>query len=91
MISYNLKEFDYNNLYFIIILTLFLGFLLGYQMEKQTVSLLPRGLTNRSNYCYINSILQALLACPPFYNLLKALPHSINPSKHSPSPLIDNM
>ncbi|XP_016839579.1 ubiquitin carboxyl-terminal hydrolase 10 isoform X1 [Nasonia vitripennis] len=66
-------------------------FLLGYQMDKQTVSLLPRGLTNRSNYCYINSILQALLACPPFYNLLMALPHSRNPSKHSPSPLIDNM
>ncbi|XP_011498862.1 PREDICTED: ubiquitin carboxyl-terminal hydrolase 10-B [Ceratosolen solmsi marchali] len=66
-------------------------FLLSYQMDKQTVSLLPRGLTNRSNYCYINSILQALLACPLFYNLLMALPHSKNPSKHSPSPLIDNM
>nr|XP_034186033.1 ubiquitin carboxyl-terminal hydrolase 10 isoform X1 [Osmia lignaria] len=66
-------------------------FLLGYHMDKQTVSLLPRGLTNRSNYCYINSILQALLACPPFYNLLMALPHSKNPSKTSSTPLIDNM
>ncbi|XP_053979268.1 ubiquitin carboxyl-terminal hydrolase 10 [Hylaeus volcanicus] len=66
-------------------------FLLNYQMDKQTVSLLPRGLTNRSNYCYINSILQALLACPPFYNLLMALPHSKNPSKMSSTPLIDNM
>ena len=60
-------------------------------MDKQTVSLLPRGLTNRSNYCYINSILQALLACPPFYNLLLALPYSKTPSRRSPSPLIDNM
>jgi ubiquitin carboxyl-terminal hydrolase 10 len=60
-------------------------------MDKQTVSLLPRGLTNRSNYCYINSILQALLACPLFYNLLMALPYSKNPSRHSASPLIDNM
>ncbi|XP_063985979.1 ubiquitin carboxyl-terminal hydrolase 10 [Diachasmimorpha longicaudata] len=66
-------------------------FLLRYQMDKQTVSLLPRGLTNRSNYCYINSILQALLACPPFYNLLRALPRSRYPLKNSSTPLIDNM
>ncbi|KAI4489830.1 hypothetical protein M0804_004012 [Polistes exclamans] len=66
-------------------------FLLNYQMDKQTVSLLPRGLTNRSNYCYINSILQALLACPPFYNLLMALPHSKINCKNSSTPLIDNM
>ncbi|KAL6260611.1 hypothetical protein P5V15_008131 [Pogonomyrmex californicus] len=66
-------------------------FLTKYQMDKQTVSLLPRGLTNRSNYCYINSILQALLACPPFYNLLDALPLPKNRGKSSPTPLIDNM
>lgn len=66
-------------------------FLSSYQMDKQTVSLLPRGLTNRSNYCYINSILQALLACPPFYNLLKALPLPKNRGKNSATPLIDNM
>ncbi|XP_011311829.1 ubiquitin carboxyl-terminal hydrolase 10 [Fopius arisanus] len=66
-------------------------FLLHYQMDKQTVSLLPRGLTNRSNYCYINSILQALLACPPFYNLLRALPRPEHPLKNSSTPLIDNM
>ncbi|KAK2585424.1 hypothetical protein KPH14_010092 [Odynerus spinipes] len=66
-------------------------FLLNYQMDRQTVSLLPRGLTNRSNYCYINSILQALLACPPFYNLLIALPHSKGTYKNSSTPLIDNM
>ncbi|XP_017066352.1 ubiquitin carboxyl-terminal hydrolase 10 isoform X2 [Drosophila eugracilis] len=38
------------------------------------ISLRPRGLTNRSNYCYINSILQALLGCSPFYNLLRSIP-----------------
>ena len=43
-------------------------------MDNNSVSLRPRGLTNRSNYCYINSILQALVACPPFYNLMKAIP-----------------
>lgn len=67
-------------------------FFLNYQMDKQTVSLLPRGLTNRSNYCYINSILQALLACPPFYNLLKALPYSETTTRRSSRTLlIDNM
>ncbi|XP_058796674.1 ubiquitin carboxyl-terminal hydrolase 10-like isoform X2 [Phymastichus coffea] len=66
-------------------------YLLSYQTEKHTVSLQPRGLTNRSNYCYINSILQALLACPPFYNLFMSMPYSKNPSRHSPSPLLDNM
>ncbi|XP_077263842.1 ubiquitin specific protease 10 [Temnothorax americanus] len=66
-------------------------FLSSYQMDKQTVSLLPRGLTNRSNYCYINSILQALLACPPFYNLLTALPLPKNRGRNSATPLIDNM
>lgn len=43
-------------------------------MDNNAISLRPRGLTNRSNYCYINTILQALVACPPFYNLMKAIP-----------------
>ncbi|XP_046422094.1 ubiquitin carboxyl-terminal hydrolase 10 [Neodiprion fabricii] len=67
-------------------------FLSKYQMKKQTVSLLPRGLINRNNYCYINSILQALLACPPFYNLLMAMPYSKNTARNSTSNnLITNM
>lgn len=60
-------------------------------MAKQTVSLLPRGLTNRSNYCYINSILQALLACPPFYNLLMALPYPKGPCRNALTPITNNM
>lgn len=69
-------------------------FLSTYNLEFRTVSLQPRGLTNRSNYCYINSILQALLACPPFYNLLAALPHQRNRRKNSAkslTPIIDSM
>lgn len=42
-------------------------------IEHKVVHVQPRGLVNRSNYCYINSILQALLACPPFYNLMMGL------------------
>merc|ERR1719300_163524 len=34
---------------------------------------MPRGLTNRSNWCFVNAILQALLACPPLHNLLRTL------------------
>lgn len=49
-------------------------FLLKYKVDYSPISLRPRGLTNRSNYCYINAILQALIACPPFYNMVKSLP-----------------
>lgn len=48
--------------------------MLHYKVDNKSISLRPRGLTNRSNYCYINAILQALLACPPFYNLMKSIP-----------------
>lgn len=73
--------------------TLKLGeFLNTYQIENNSISILPRGLINRSNYCYINAILQALVACPPFYHLMRAirsLPAARN-SKH-PKPFIDAM
>ena len=52
-------------------------FLSSYEVDHRTISLQPRGLINRSNYCYINSILQALVACPPIYNLLNAISHKI--------------
>lgn len=67
-------------------------FLTHYQLEHKAVSLQPRGLTNRSNYCYINATLQALIACPPFYNLMKSMPVS-PPSKSGKShtPIIDSM
>lgn len=35
---------------------------------------IPRGLINRGNWCYINATLQALVGCPPFFNLLRQLP-----------------
>ncbi|XP_020801462.1 ubiquitin carboxyl-terminal hydrolase 10 [Drosophila serrata] len=49
-------------------------FLTRQKTNLSPISLRPRGLTNRSNYCYINSILQALLGCSPFYNLLRTIP-----------------
>ncbi|EDW92766.1 chromatin modification-related protein eaf-1 [Drosophila yakuba] len=49
-------------------------YLTRHKTNLAAISLRPRGLTNRSNYCYINSILQALLGCSPFYNLLRSIP-----------------
>ncbi|XP_075978479.1 uncharacterized protein LOC142978096 isoform X2 [Anticarsia gemmatalis] len=65
-------------------------FLAKYQLDNRPVSLLPRGLTNRSNFCYVNAILQALIACPPFYNMLKALPYQTRRGKSS-TPVIDSL
>ena len=50
------------------------AYLQEYSLNHVAPSFLPRGLTNRSNWCFVNAILQALLACPPFYNLMKNLP-----------------
>ncbi|XP_034249638.1 ubiquitin carboxyl-terminal hydrolase 10-like isoform X1 [Thrips palmi] len=44
------------------------------KLNNKPASLQPRGLTNRNNWCYINATLQALLACPPFYNLFYKMP-----------------
>jgi len=48
-------------------------FLKDYCLDHSATMLLPRGLTNRSNWCFVNAILQALVACPPLYHLLRAL------------------
>ncbi|KAJ8919829.1 hypothetical protein NQ315_006358 [Exocentrus adspersus] len=67
-------------------------FLTNYSVDGRAVSLQPRGLINQSNYCYINSILQALIACPPFYNLLCGLSQNISSNeKRKPTPVIDGI
>ena len=65
----------------------------GYQLNHVAPSFLPCGLTNRSNWCFVNAILQALLACPPFYNLMKALPcHALGlRTAKSSTPMIDSV
>ena len=45
------------------------AFLKSYALNHKAQSLKPRGLSNRSNWCFVNAIMQALVACPPFFNL----------------------
>ncbi|XP_013794736.1 ubiquitin carboxyl-terminal hydrolase 10-like [Limulus polyphemus] len=52
----------------------------------------PRGLTNRSNWCYVNATLQALLVCPPLYNLLKQLTSVSGQNREkSSTPILDSL
>ncbi|KAJ8252716.1 hypothetical protein COCON_G00220280 [Conger conger] len=44
------------------------------KLIHKPVSLQPRGLINKGNWCYINATLQALIACPPMYHLMKSFP-----------------
>lgn len=70
---------------------------LGELLSKMTIShasvaLQPRGLVNRANWCYINGTLQALIACPPFYNLLRKLPRYPALSRGpSSTPILDSL
>lgn len=69
---------------------IFPEYLSSHIVDSRIISLQPRGLINRSNYCYINSILQAMLACPPVYNLLNGLAHE-TPNEKEQLPIISGM
>lgn len=44
------------------------------EVRPSAIAIIPRGLTNHSNYCYVNATLQALLACPALFNVMKHIP-----------------
>ena len=60
-----------------------------FQVRHKVVSLEPRGLINKSNFCYIHATLQALLSCTPFYHLMRSLSSKIQPrTERSTIPII---
>ncbi|CAL4066345.1 unnamed protein product [Meganyctiphanes norvegica] len=63
-----------------------------YQQDHRHVALQPRGLINKGYWCYVNAPLQALLACPPFYNLMTSIPTISGLKKFkSATPVIDSI
>lgn len=62
------------------------------QAKDSKVSFLePRGLVNTGNMCYMNSVLQVLVFCSPFYNFLDQVSKKAAHSFKSETPLIDAM
>ncbi|KAG9255805.1 uncharacterized protein F5Z01DRAFT_558525 [Emericellopsis atlantica] len=51
----------------------------------------PRGLINTGNMCYMNSVLQVLMFCVPFYDFLNQVSQRAAHSFKSETPLIDAM
>ncbi|KAG0361883.1 hypothetical protein BGZ54_008889 [Gamsiella multidivaricata] len=51
----------------------------------------PRGLVNNGNMCFMNAILQPLLHCPPFYNLLMQIGKHVVHKFKSTTPLVDSL
>lgn len=67
------------------------NFLQNYKIDNNSISIFPRGLINRSNYCYINGILQALVSCPPFYHLMRDMPKQPNVKAKGCTPILEAM
>lgn len=54
-------------------------------LKHSAPALQPRGIRNKNNWCYVNATLQALLACPPLYNLIKSVHTKIKSMSGGPA------
>ncbi|KAF2476280.1 cysteine proteinase [Lindgomyces ingoldianus] len=59
--------------------------------DKKISFLEPRGLVNSGNLCYMNSILQVLVFCVPFYDFLDQVAKRAVHSFKTETPLVDAM
>ncbi|QIW99062.1 hypothetical protein AMS68_004580 [Peltaster fructicola] len=63
-----------------------------YVVQSSQISFFePRGLVNTGNMCYMNSILQVLVFCVPFFNFLDQVRTRTVHSMKSETPLLDAM
>ncbi|CAO3674020.1 unnamed protein product [Umbelopsis ramanniana] len=63
----------------------------NYQPTFDWTLLEPRGLINNVNTCFVNVILQPLVHCPPFYNLIRTIGLYVAHSFNSKTPLLDSL
>ncbi|OJJ35681.1 hypothetical protein ASPWEDRAFT_40917 [Aspergillus wentii DTO 134E9] len=61
------------------------------QYSDKVAFLEPRGLVNTGNMCYMNSVLQILVSCVPFYQFLDHIGRRAAHSFQSDVPLVDAM
>lgn len=70
----------------------FIGMIHSSKIQHKGASFQLRGLTNCGNSCYVNAVLQALIACPPFFNLLRSLaPAVVSRTKGTSTPVLDSL
>ncbi|MCJ1405233.1 hypothetical protein MMC11_008460 [Xylographa trunciseda] len=61
------------------------------ETHSRTAFIKPRGLVNTGNMCYMNSILQILVFCVPFYKFLDQVGKQAVHSFKSDTPMLDAM